>query len=396
MNATPIRPRRPWYTQPLMRAAAALVLTVGGGAYVLSEQGADKTMAVAGSSTLMDSAMVSETAPAVAAAAERRVEPSAKATAPPADVAPRPAPSPKKARESERRESVVAESDAATRARGADARAKPSPTVLREQPTSPKVAAPAASPPPSPVIVPVPTLAGAAGGRGVAGGVAKNVAAADQLTGGYVAGLVVTPQNAPVEGAAVMVSGTSIATTTNARGEFALRTPADTATLLVRRLGYTTSRLALSARSDDTARTRVTLEKSTQALENLVVTSAAAPLRQEQAGPVKSCWDVQARGTATSSVSLPRAIHVSDLSSSVPASSDWIGWPGAGDNTAVTFRQDARGSVTATAETNGTRLTLQLSQRDQGWEGTATQRRAGATIEQRISLVPASVAVCKP
>ncbi|MBL0171229.1 MAG: carboxypeptidase-like regulatory domain-containing protein [Gemmatimonadaceae bacterium] len=390
------RSRRAWYGQTAFRAAAALLITVGGGAYVWSGLGNEVAMPVVADSTRMRSSAPQAAGVSAPVVTERRVEAAAPA-AMDAATANRASPSlpPVALRDRARDKPVTAETDPALRERRVN--------VATEVAAMPARAYAPASPPLSTASNAVPSVqppvaVGGVGGRGVAGGVAKS-AVRDQLGGGMVSGVVVDPRNTPLAGAAVIISGTTIGTTTNARGEFDLRAPADTATLQVRRLGYTTSSLALSTRSMDTTRTRVTLREANQAPGAVVVASEAAPVRQEVARPGAICWEVLANGPSRSTRpvgSFPRAIQSDDFLSSSPVSAALVGWPSPTERTLSLWERDARGSVTATAITNDARLTLRLSLRGQFWEGTATQVREGAMSEHRIRLAPADAMMCKP
>jgi hypothetical protein len=217
------------------------------------------------------------------------------------------------------------------------------------------------------------------------------------LGGGTIAGVVVDPRNAPLEGAAVSVSGTSLGTMTNAKGEFTLRAPADTATLLVRRLGYEPSRVALSLRGDDTTRAHVTLTASTLQLSAVVTQSAPAPRAFARDERVSACWVVKATDQVTSTnFALPRALQAGDLTSSAPEPGTWPDWPVAGASASVVFRRAAGGSLTASADSRGVRLVLVLMPMEQGWEGTATQTQNGSSSSQRVRLVSGNSSVCKP
>lgn len=409
----PRRASRPWYARAAFRNAAALVLVVGGASYVWTRApftGDDVTVprleAPTTDSALPVATMAAETQSVVPSVAQGASE-----------------------SESAR---------AAGRASGA-----PSATAARERnaPTS----APAA-PPPLPAVANVATVSAAetrelrasaesvrdlrqseraiAAARAKVEDVSKASAAAVaaastaasprafapapdmRTTGGVVAGVVVDSGQRPVDRAAVAILGTTIGTVTNARGEFVLRTPRDTATLQVRGIGYESSRVSVRVDGLDTVRANVVLKPSSLSLAAVVVSTPPAlvgqtagmrvsPARTEPG--VRRCWEILPLGddvNAEPGLLLPRAVRAADLTSSGASSSEWLDWPSAGNTTRVEFRRVGT-MLAATTATGGVSVSLRLAQGADSWEGTATTVRNGVTRTQRVLMRAISDDVCK-
>jgi len=270
----------------------------------------------------------------------------------------------------------------------------------------------AASPPPvAPVAAPR-----------VAGGVARAFGNADISRDRVIAGRVVSPQDVPVEGAAVVVVGTTSGVLTDARGEFVLRSSGDSAALLVRRLGFESVRLSLPTPPTDTARARVTLKASNQTLSAVVVQAeqrppaervtvglsvaplTAAPTESAAATARSQCWTLRPSSPAEPpepTGSLPPAVmRTTDLGVASEVISQWIDWPIAGRETSVSFVRDARGEYRGTGVGPGVQWTLTLTRRGTEWDVRATRAVSGAvggrsSLAGSYVMTSAAASVCK-
>lgn len=325
------RAPRPWYLRTEWRAAAALVVVVGGGTYVWSRSPATLPLitAVNAERDTFDSAVASSSPTAANA---RSTAPTAEAPtmrapadAAPADAAPtaaavasasasasaqrvdtldvsrasrpraddnRPAPL---RRAADQQAKVAAAVPPAADVASASGRSEA--TAMRAVASAEKRAAELAAPPAAP-------LSGKVAGVRIAEAVAspsqnmlrdsaardsaardlgaRDAASRERVRERLIVGRVVSPQQQPLEGVAVSIVGTTIGVMTDARGEFVLRSLGDSALLQVRRLGFESARLLLRTPPSDTARTSVTLKASSQNLSAVTVTSAMQPLSERR------------------------------------------------------------------------------------------------------------------
>jgi len=435
------RPPRPWYMRAEWRVAAAAVLMVGGGAYVWSRSSATEAAfspvasdradtvdpaapavlsspAEVASDARADVANAASVASASASAgspsavpegstakAAPRVLPAAPAPTPVRDlavVAPPPAAAvgasvPMAAGESVRevRDEVATDAARAKRASTADEARAPV-AVAAASAEARRTTAPAAAPPPL-----------------VAGGVARaftNDAAPRRRT---VTGRVVTPTDAPVEGASVVVQGTTLGVQTDTRGEFVLRGVPDSSTLLVRRLGYQATRVSLPSLAADTLHTRVTLQVSAMTTLSAVAVQAGPPIplperEAERDGLANrsglECWSLApalyARSEDVSGTPPPSLMLTTNLGVAADVTSQWINWPIIGRETRVVLKRDEGGVYRGTGIGPGVQWTLEIRRQGTGWDATATggassDNTTATTTSRRLTLSRADVGTCR-
>ena len=344
-----VRSRRVWYTQPIMRAAAAVLLMVAGVTYVLPfgddvavPSRADSVGRTMDSSVAQDPQhMVSGAAAAAAPTATARLPMPATVTAT--------AQSPAKAE---------ADAPVADRARSAA-------SGVRQDNERRALSRPRAA------------------------GAGSSVGFADRM----IIGRVTATGGQPVTSASVSIEGSSVArTSTDSLGKFVLRAPADSSTLLVRRLGFAPARVSINARGTDTVRADAVLKESVNQLS--AVTVSAERARREDAAIV-SCWAVDAEGSG-SPVVLPTHISAPSFVGATRLVTQWTDWPIRGRTTNVEVTVDSLGRVRGFASQNDLRLTLVLASRAEGWVGTATQQQGRESSTRAISLTLANPSMCKP
>jgi hypothetical protein len=398
--------RRPWYAPRGWSAAAALLVMAAGGSYVWQRLGETRVsdMGAAPAQSSMDSSVqvpadssVQVPAPAAAEEAEQRV-------AMAASQAPVPAPSPSP---SPSAPTLAPEVPASAKA-PALAKTERSTDLARERTMDKASEANVAE-----------SVAGARGRIGeqtastAAAAAGRSASMMDRAPGAgasatnrVVTGVVVDPSSLPVEGA-IVAAGGAPSTTTNARGEFMLTLPVDSATLSVKRLGYTASNVAISARGADTARARVTLVPSTLTLSavTIVNTKPAAASRAQGAAsevtqrrdeaPPSQCWSVQGEPGRVG-LRLPVELQVPDIDGVKSYGVRWIGWPEATTQQMVRMRVDNDGRLSGESLSDDQRVRLVLQRIVNGWQGTATHTTDGIRTVQRVQLKLVSDAMCNP
>ncbi len=376
-----VRAQRAWYTQPFVRAAAALLVTVAGGSIVMSRTGrvvVTPAVEMKADRESVAATRVSESVPRVAAA---------QPTAMPADkmVAARSAPliAGDTFRKTERvRADGEQRRDATVAARLADAAA-----------AAPAVALPSAVAAP---VAPVPTPATIAPMKSAATGSAvteqlerrENAIEADRL----IVGRVRATSGAPVAGAQIAARGaTTVVTATDADGRFRLRVRDDSLELSARQLGFDRSTVAVRSAARDSVTVDLTLKSRALALE--AVTVAGGRAADE---PVAShCWTVQ--GTpARSNLRLPTELRLPDIDDARTYPVQWMGWPDSNTSLPVRMRVDSNGRLSGESTSEGQQLQLIVQRVASGWQGTATHTIEGKRTIQRVQLKSVTDAVCNP
>lgn len=407
-----VRPRRAWYSRPEWRVAAAVVLMAGGGAYVWSRS----TPEVAFSTVSSDRPVVSG--------------------------------------DSTQKAGLVSPGDVASDARAAVARSVPAAAARASELPAPEGAASKAAPdalpvssratsatqPSAPVrelaVAAPPAAAGAAASvenrrdlasataesrraesakadaPRAAGGVALGFTSSDAARRRTVTGRVVTPTDVPLEGASVVVQGTTLSVETNPRGEFVLRGVPDSTTLLVRRLGYEATRVTLPTFNADSLYTRVTLQASMTTLSAVTVQSSPpAPLERRVAvseGLVNraglECWSLTTAlpsgGNETVGTPPPALMMTSNLGSAAEVTTQWVNWPMIGSETRVVMRRTQSGAYRGTGIAPGVQWTLELTRQGTGWGASATGVAAGdgaraTPLSTRLTLSVVDLDLCR-
>jgi hypothetical protein len=442
------RAPRPWYLRAEWRAAAALVVMVGGGAYVWSRSPAalpTVTAVQVERGDTFDSAFVPQSSPAMA--------PSAAPTETLADVR---TASPRT--DDNRAVPLRRVPDQQAKVAAVPPASAAAPTVGRSEATAMRAVAASETrvaeraAPPAEVVsglrvaggVAIPTenrlrdgavrdsaVRDSAARELVARDVARDVARREGAPERLIVGRIVSQQALPIEGAAVSIVGTTIGVMTDARGDFALRSLGDSASLQVRRLGYESARLSLRTPPNDTARANVTLKASNQTLSAVTVTSESQPLQERRqvgatlvgsptpaartaparapasapaaartmapgtaaGGRAMQCWVLQPSDPNAADLGSPspRAVLMNGLSADVGTdrelSSQWVNWPIEGRNTSIQFVRDDRGRYRGTAIGSGVQWTLELTRRGAAWDVLAT--RAASSVEQKAPALTA-------
>lgn len=405
--AAPSASRRAWYRSPMWQAAAALLITVGGGAIVLRDQG---TPEVANSV-----ARAKEADANAEANAEAKSDVNADAIAP----ASAPAAAAAAAQPSVATENRV-RADELTRAPLAARKAAPAPVAAPAQvptadaavPTTPERSARAAEAKKSEV----------AAAAGSARRLSETVAAPPAATTPPVApsappaavrdedkrvtGEVVTRDGKPLEGASVIVVGTTIGSTTDSRGRFSIVPPTDSGTVLVRRLGFESARVPLSRAKRDSTVLRVPLKESLNTLSAVVVTSdpalsgrvagmASASVSASAPGNSPSCWRVVVSGDAAS-LRAPIYLQLPVLVAASTVDVRWLGWPRTGVARTVRMLFDAAGGLSGRDAIEGMSLQLTFTRTTDGWSGRAIGQDGPTRRDGLVELTGVPDAMCKP
>lgn len=119
-----------------------------------------------------------------------------------------------------------------------------------------------------------------------------------QLPPKTIKGKVVDAANRPLEGASIRVKGTSIATSTNAQGEYSINVPDGNDTLVIAFVGYITREVLLNNRSTIT----VQLTEENKALNDVIVIGYGTQKRSDLTGSVVSVKPSEIQQTPITSI----------------------------------------------------------------------------------------------
>ncbi len=97
-----------------------------------------------------------------------------------------------------------------------------------------------------------------------------------------VVGTVKSPDNAPLTGVTISVRGTTISTQTDADGNFALKVPNGSNTLILTSVGYESQEISIANQTNVT----VSLKSTTSTLNEVVVTGYGTQRKKDITGAV--------------------------------------------------------------------------------------------------------------
>ena len=123
----------------------------------------------------------------------------------------------------------------------------------------------------------------------LAGGLASRAQAQTRITG-----RVVDPENAPIPTSQVLVTGTTVGTTTSDSGTFTLQVPADGRNLTIRRIGFVSKQVPITAGQTEYT---ISLARDVLRLEAQVVTGVATTVSSRRARPTTSRSSPRRRST---------------------------------------------------------------------------------------------------
>ncbi len=407
---------RAWYQSRLWRAAAAIVIVVGGSTYVLRDRGTPSVASFTRDTAVTES-VTREAAKTVAAAASA---PNAdRATgARQREASPPPA-------ETRRNARVAAKRESANDANAKDANAK--------RGISESTSAPASAPMPvavttaasaAPLAVPPARVVDSLASRKSALDSTARGVLADSRAGASatpappssptsatvrVTGVVRDQRGKPIEGVAVALAGTTNQVMTNARGEFALGMSGDSGTIMMRRLGYQAERVPVRAARLDSTVVQLAMKESVQSLAAVTVASESAARRgaraiaadtlvQTRLG-LPSCWRVTSAASSSLeelNAELPHYIHIPAARLTSTLDTRWVDWPRIGDATAVSMSLDNSSALSGRSVVDGKSLQLVLTATSNGWRGAATLQVGAQRFVGALTLTTAQPAMCTP
>lgn len=354
------RPSRPWYSQPVMRSAAAIAVMIAGGSYVWSrtpidERGISNDAAITESdrgAKEQPTATIQQAPAALPAAASSIAAASAPgresaATVPPMSVTSTPL---RAAAKPKARNKIASVAESKAEQIGTDAAKR---TDMR--------AADVAS-----------TLI-ASTGVAAAGAVGASAATTALATAPV-------PTPAPAPPAAPVVALPKVAASTLPPRE--VSRPARVA--------------GASVEQRANARDSSLADMKQQAnMQQFVGTTAAVRRRGEDEPVPSQCWTMSGE-TATSSFRLPSELHLPDIAGARSYSTRWIGWPESTTALAVRMRVDTDGRLVGESVSDEQHVRLVMQRVVGGWQGTATHTIDGKRTTQRVQMKLVPDLMCNP